>query len=335
MLDGYKIVAVTPAGRRRYLRLLIPYVLSCKQIDRYDLWVNTPDPADLAFLKAVAAIDTRIRLVSLPAGIEPGPDAIREFWPNVTESDTVYIRFDDDVVWLDPNFFRSFLPFRLDNPQYFTVAPLIINNAISTYILQTLGKIKVSKTPGPDRFDRIGWVNPTLARSLHVFLQDLIAGNEVARLACGRVPLSGNCFSINCISWFGRDIAAAGGRVPAGEDEEAAASCTFALRAGRLNCVDTAAVAAHFAFYTQRDLMDRTELLDGYVRIASARPELELWRSSVEGVYREIETLHPIHLSLGGFKPLERRNQSLLKRLLRQGRTKEPPDVTVERGPGF
>jgi hypothetical protein len=335
MLDGHRIVCVTPAGRRRYLRLLIPYVLSCPNVDRYDLWVNTPDSADLAFMEAVAGIDARIRLVPLPEGQKPGPAAIAAFWPSATEPDTVYVRFDDDVVWIDPGFFDTLLAFRLKHPEYFAVAPLLINNAMGTYLLQTFGKVRISRPVGPDRFDPVGWINPTLARSLHAFFQELVATGEVDRLTCGRLPLSGNCFSINCISWFGRDFAAFGGQVPKGEDEEAAASCTLALRAGRTNAVETAAVAAHFAFYTQRDLMDRSGLLDGYVRLAAARPELEPWRGRVEKVYSEIEKAHPVHLSLGGFAPLTRRKRPLIKRLLRPKREKAPEEITVQRGPNL
>ncbi len=335
MLDGHRIVCVTPAGRRRYLRLLIPYVLSCPRVDRYDLWVNTPDPADLAFLEAVAGIDDRIRLVPLPEGKKPGPAAIGAFWPGATDADTVYVRFDDDVVWIDPAFFDTFLAFRLQHPEYFAVAPLVINNAMSTYLLQTFGKVRTSRPVGPDRFDPIGWINPTLARSLHVFFQELVAADEVQRLACGRVPLSVNCFSINCISWLGRDFAAFGGQVPKGEDEEAAASCTLALRAGRINGVETAAVAAHFAFYTQRELMDQSGLLGGYVRLAAGRHELEPWRTRVEAIYSELESRYPVHLSLGGFAPLSKRKRPLIKRLLRPKRHKAPEEIAVQRGPSF
>lgn len=323
---------MTPAGRRRYLRLLIPYVLSCPEVDRYDLWINTPDAADIAFMEAVAGIDKRIHLVPLPEGKEPGPAAISAFWPSAAEADTLYVRFDDDVVWLDPNFFDTLLAFRLGHPEYFTVAPLVINNAMSTYILQTFRKIRTSRPVGPDRFDPIGWINPTLAHSLHAFFQDLVAAGGVARLGCGRVPLSGNCFSINCISWFGRDFASAGGRIPEREDEEAAASCTLALRAGRINAVETAAVAAHFAFFTQRDLMDRSGLLDGYVRLAAARPELQPWRSRVEAIYREMEIRYPAHLSLGGFAPWVKPKRPLIKRLLRRKRPATAEEITVERG---
>jgi hypothetical protein len=323
MLDGHRIVCVTPAGRRRYLRLLIPHVLSCPKVDRYDLWINTPEAADLAFMEAVAGIDDRIRLVPLPEGKKPGPAAIAAFWPGATDADTIYVRFDDDVVWIDPRFFDTFLAFRLQHPEYFTVAPLVINNAISTYLLQTFGKVRTSRPVGPDRFDPVSWINPTLALSLHAFFQELVAAGAV------------NCFSINCISWFGRDFAAFGGQVPRGEDEEAAAGCTLALRSGRLNGVETAAVAAHFAFYTQRELMDQSGLLEGYVRLAAARTELEPWRSRVEAIYSRVESRHPVHSSLGGFAPLTRRKRPLIERLLRPKRDKTPEKIMVQRGPSF
>jgi hypothetical protein len=334
MLDGHRIVCVTPAGRRRYLRLLIPYVLACPLVDRYDLWVNTPDGADLAFIEAVAQIDDRIRLVPLPEGKTPDTVSIHAFWPGVTDPDTVYVRFDDDVVWVDPRFFETLLSFRLQHPEYFLVAPLIINNAMSSFLLQTFRKITMPRLLSPDRFDTIGWVNPNFARSLHEFLQKLAADGEVEKLNCGRIPLSGTIFSINCIAWFGRDFASFGGKVP--EDEEPAVSCTIPLRAGRLNAMETGAIVAHFAFFTQRETMDRSGLLDGYLRLAAARAELEPWRSRVESTYAKLEERYPLHLSVGGTRPRRERPPSLLKRLLPRKRTERSSNkkdhIGIERG---
>ncbi len=335
MLDGHRIVCVTPAGRRRYLRLLIPYVLACPRVDRYDLWVNTPDEADLAFMEAVAGIDDRIRLVPLPEGKTPGVPAIHSFWPGATDVDTVYVRFDDDVVWIDPSFFDTFLGFRLAHPEYFVVAPLIINNAMSTYLLHTFRKIRTSRPVWPDRFDPVGWTNPTFARSLHDFFQTLVARGEVEKLNCGRIPLSGNPFSINCIAWFGRNLAPFGGKLP--EHEEPAVSCSLPLRTGRLNAMETGAVAAHFAFYTQREAMDRSSLLDGYVRLAADRPELEPWHSRIAAIYAKLEDRYPSHLSVGGFRPRMQRQRSLLKRLFGRKRSDRRNDkrdeISVKRGP--
>ncbi len=343
MLDGQKIVCVTPAGRRRYLRLLIPYVLACPMIDRYDLWVNTPDNADLAFMEAIAGIDERIRLVPLPEGRTPGATSIHAFWPGATDVDTVYVRFDDDVVWVDPRFFDTLLRFRLEHPEYFLVAPLIINNAMSSFLLQTFRKIRIPRLLSSDRFDTVGWVNPNFAHSLHEFLQALVADGEVQKLNCGRIPLSGNIFSINCIAWFGRDFASFGGKVP--EDEEPAVSCTIPLRAGRLNAMETGAVVAHFAFFTQREKIDRSGVLDGYVRLAADRPELEPWRSRVEDIYAKLEARYPVHLSVGGARPRKQRQlraqrqRSLLNRLFQRKRKRserssnKKDEISVERGP--
>jgi len=334
-----KIVCVTPAGRRRYLRLLLPYVLSCPAVDRYDLWVNTPDPADLAFLHEVAAVDPRIRLVTLaeaapgqPALPPPGPGRIRHFWSQAMAEDSVYIRLDDDVVWLDPRFFERLLDCRFARPEAFMVAPLVINNALGSFVLQSFGKIAASRRIGPGRFDAVGWESPSFAAALHALFQSTIAADEVARLDCGRLPVAATYFSINCVSWFGRDIAATGGIFPAGEDEEAAASCTLPLRAGRANCLETAAVAAHFAFYSQRLALDASGLLEGYGRIAAARPELEPWRRAVEAIYARLEQRFPRHESLGGFRPRSPGRRRWARLL---GRSARPEAIAVVRGPAF
>lgn len=51
MYNNYKIVCNTAAGRRRYMQYLIPQVICSDIVDRYDIWVNTTDKKDIAFLK--------------------------------------------------------------------------------------------------------------------------------------------------------------------------------------------------------------------------------------------------------------------------------------------
>lgn len=54
MYRGYKIVANTAAGRRRYMQYLVPFVLSSDIIDRYDIWINTHNGTDIEFFKRLA-----------------------------------------------------------------------------------------------------------------------------------------------------------------------------------------------------------------------------------------------------------------------------------------
>ena len=51
MFQNYKIVVNTAAGRRRYMQYLIPYIVGCDIVDRYDIWINTHNGADIEFFK--------------------------------------------------------------------------------------------------------------------------------------------------------------------------------------------------------------------------------------------------------------------------------------------
>ena len=289
MYANHKVVCVTPAGRRRYLRLLVPQVLASGLVDRYDLWVNTAVPADLAFLEGLARLDPRVRLVRHPLGAEPSVEAIGAFSRLAMDDDTVYVRLDDDVVWLEPGFFETLLAFRCAHPAYFLVMPLVLNNALCSHVLQTFGKLEASRPITTTCLCKVGWRDPDFALQLHRFGLDLMRRGEVHRLHCGAVEIALNRFSINAIAWFGRDMAAAGGVV--GSDEEEELSATMATRLRRRNCFCTDTVAAHFAFYSQRALLDTTDVLDAYEALLRARPELGGLLTAVASVHDEAQAL--------------------------------------------
>src|SRR5689334_19608767 len=115
MFQGYRVVCVTPAGRRRYMKLLVPQVLASPIVDRYDVWLNTNTAGDLAFLRQLPELDRtrpdRVRLIAQPDNLLPGWDAIAGFHRLAQDADTIYVRLDDDVVWLEPGFFETLLAF--------------------------------------------------------------------------------------------------------------------------------------------------------------------------------------------------------------------------------
>ena len=53
MYKDYKVVVNTAAGRRRYMQYLIPFIVASDIVDRYDIWVNTHNMADIEFFKRV------------------------------------------------------------------------------------------------------------------------------------------------------------------------------------------------------------------------------------------------------------------------------------------
>ena len=72
MFKNYKVIVNTAAGRRRYLKLLIPQVLQSDIVDQYDLWVNTTDKLDIAFLEQVAKKYPKVNLIWQPDNVIKG-----------------------------------------------------------------------------------------------------------------------------------------------------------------------------------------------------------------------------------------------------------------------
>ncbi len=107
MIDNYKVVVNTAAGRRRYMQYLIPQVVACDVVDRYDIWVNTNDMTDIAFFQRCAEHFPKINLVYQPDGVVTGIRSINAFYKNCVDQDTIYLKLDDDIVWLEPAFFEK------------------------------------------------------------------------------------------------------------------------------------------------------------------------------------------------------------------------------------
>lgn len=331
MLSGRRIVCVTPSGRRRYMALLAPHVLGSPVVDRWDLWVNTTVPGDLRFFDALARLDPRVRLVPHPDGAAPCVEALGGFARLAAEPATAYVRLDDDVVWAEPGFFERLVAFRLAHPEYFLVMPLVVNNALSTFILQTFRKLVASRPVTSTCLDKVGWRDPDFAVALHRFALERIAAGDVARLHCGPVELALNRFSINAISWLGEDMAAVGG--VRGTDEEEELSVTIPTRLRRRNCFCTDVVAAHFAFYPQREALDETDVLARYEAALAARPDLAGLAARVRAALADAE--RGADGSDWDWPPKPRGLRARLHRLRKRLRRRRPPRVTLAPGPAL
>lgn len=264
MFSNYKIVACTAAGRMRYMQYVFPYVLACDIIDRYDIWVNTRDMMDTAFFKAMADRYEKVRLVPQPDGIVDGVRTINAFYRACVEPDTIYIKIDDDVVWMQPGTMERMIAFRIQHEEAFLVSPVVVNNPMCTYVWQVKGKFDYGRYLNAKAIHRSFWKRGAAAAVLHDhFLSRMEQDPEYYRtLHVGPVP-SGCCrFSINYVLWFGRDMARMAGDIP-GDDEEFLSSI-IAPRMGRYNLFDGDCVIAHFAFAPQRVVLDKTRTLERY-----------------------------------------------------------------------
>jgi len=302
MYKDHKIVCVTPAGRRRYMRLLVPQVLASPLVDRYDIWINTAEPRDIAFLHALAEREPRIRLVQQPDGQAPTIRSIGGFHRTAMDEDTIYIRFDDDIVWIQPDFFERHLEFRISNPQYLLTMPLIINNAICSALLLNTGKIATSRPLKFEVFGRIGFHDGMFAEALHRQFLNLIEAGEWQKLRGASHPIAISHFSINCICWFGKTLAAYPDLITS--DEEVDWSVKGSVKTGLANCFATDAIVAHYAFYSQRSYLERSNILERYARLVGEQPAAKSLLDTLSGVIADIDREMPQAGRDGGEAPV-------------------------------
>lgn len=265
MYKDFKVIINTAAGRRRYMQYLIPQVLASDIVDRYDLWLNTTNKQDLEFFKIIANKYPKINLVWQPDGVINGNKSINAFYKQCIDEDAIYFKLDDDIVWLEDNLIENMVRFRIENPEYFLVSPLVINNSLSTYLLQVFGKIHLNIYHNSDPYSDILWSSGKFAADLHEWFIDYYLSQQKTQqlhLGNGKIPISMTRFSINSILWFGKEMNKMGGVVP-GDDEEYL-SCIYPTQHGKSNCWNTNAIVAHFAFYTQRAYLDQKGILEKY-----------------------------------------------------------------------
>ena len=263
MYKGYKIVVNTAAGRRRYMQYLIPFIVSCPIVDRYDIWVNTHNGADIEFFKRVAALYPVVNLVWQPDGVVNGNKSINAFYRECVESKTIYFKLDDDIVWMEPGLIEKMVEFRVSNPRYFVVSPLVINNSLSTYLLQTEGKLRLKEYCNADSSHPILWRSGRFAADLHDwFISNYLLPNKWTQLHMGAKPMGMTRFSINSILWFGDEMKKFNGEVP-GDDEEFL-SCIYPTGQVFANSLIGDSIVAHFAFFTQREELDGMRILERY-----------------------------------------------------------------------
>jgi hypothetical protein len=265
---GYRVVAVTPAGRQRYLEILAPYIIKNNLVDEWRLWVNTTNISDLEYIKKLNNYDTFYSKVTLEYGNpaiqvkqdQPGY-SIYQYFRNCCDPDTIYIRFDDDICYVGDDAIDNILRCRVDECGYFLIFANIVNNAIISHLYQRFCYIGSQDIVTYSCTDRLGWGSGEFAELVH------------KSFLCRYWPTMPNWelniyerFSINCFTFFGRDFAQFGGVV--NPNEECWLTIDKPRELGRPNLICGDAIVSHFAYYTQREYLEKTDLLQRYKELS-------------------------------------------------------------------
>ena len=301
MYQDYRVICVTPAGRRRYMKILAPYILSSPFVDRWDVWVNTIDLYDLRFIESLEREFEKVNPVVNPIDDVNGNASINWFYQTAIEKNTIYIKFDDDIVWVEDGFFETLLDYRINNREHLLVFPTIVNNAICTHLFQQAKKLNYSKYIHANSFDEIGWASPDFAVDLHLWFLNYLQNGSMDQLKFDSVQIALNRISINCFAWFGEDFSKFKGIVL--DDDEEYLSVIKPRELGKINSICGKTVVSHFAFYSQRRQLDSTGILEAYESVVQANDH-----NSIASIY---ETVAALSLAVG------HRETGVLKQFIR------------------
>lgn len=278
MIRDKKVVVFTPWGRELTASLLYRYLKRDHEagiVDEWHLWMNTdPDQnGDRQYGFDLAADNDWIKTFERPPGevLHPKQMNTGRFYVYTQDPDTVYVRMDDDIVWVEQHAIKRLVEQRLDNPFPFIVFPLIWNNAVCSYYLQQgeqmpswWGKV------GNHCMDPLGWADPYFAENIHNHLLKMIGNDEVDKLFMHtsiQLPV-GHQFSVSCFAQHGAEYAKVEGFL--GGEEEGWHTINKPYELQRPNLIVPNSLISHFSFYHQRNYLLGTNLLDRYKELADS-----------------------------------------------------------------
>ena len=281
MLQDHRIVAVIPCGRERYLRALLPYLLSdrCGCVDEVHMWVNTDVQSDLEFFAAMEAKHPKLKRVFTGGQLRKGlydasrnhyqyNDSVNRFYPLCVDHKTVYVKLDDDICYVHPGFFEAICGEAIAREgKAFGVLGNVWNVPLTSKLHQERGIIdhRFGACTGDPRCP-VACTNGEFAAYLHERFFELLAANELDRLRFPSFDITGRN-RIGAMAWLGETFARFGGHVGDADEKELTQRLPQSLDLPLRMCGD--AIVSHFCFSHQRAFCeDHTDTLQRYQQLA-------------------------------------------------------------------
>lgn len=244
------------------MSILMAYVLEALRrglVDEHHVWNYARNPRDRAWVASLPAHHPGIRVME-PQG-KPF-DAYYDHYRKEDYGDAVFLKVDDDIVYLDLEQLPGFIAHRLSDPETFLLSANVVNNGVCAYFQQQHGVLPAtfpSMPYPPEGMYGLLWERADLAVQLHrVFLG---APRSFGYPSTTQAP---DRLSINFVSYLGRDLDLIQGL--RGDDEDML-SVKIPRATGRSNLIHNAFVVSHLSFYSQDQGMDLEALLRAYAEL--------------------------------------------------------------------
>jgi hypothetical protein len=252
----YSVIAVTPAGREKSLLILNKYLereMKSGLLDGWQLWCNTNVQKDIDCMMKLSSENPKIEMKLIEGQGAYDGYRIHLFFKFAQDENTIYVRFDDDIVFLEKGALKKLILCRLENPGPFIVCANIVNNTMINAIHQDMGVLtKHAGVCNYTRLDPIAWEHPAFAEHVHKTFQ-----SKYAQKLLSEYYLPGDWkftqyepFSISCFAFFGKD------HFKPDRDEEMWISSWKPAELQRPNIVCPNALVVHYAYHPQRSHLE-------------------------------------------------------------------------------
>jgi len=269
MYKNYKVAVVTPAGRQKYLEIFKKRIYAEMDkglVDSWQLWQNTIVPADIAYLASMEAENPKVKRYYIdnivPTYKSCDPMRTCEFFKNAHDDDTIYIRFDDDIVWYEEGFIEKVVEARIAHPDAFLIYPNVINSTVTTRWHQDIGALgKEAGESSGAYLDEFSYANSGLIDLIHTTFKKHYEENSLgAYYLPSRSFDNFQQFSICSIVFWGRD------KFVVGSLEEQWLAWERPRELNRPVWFQGDALCMHYSYHTQRDYLESCvpEKLDFY-----------------------------------------------------------------------
>lgn len=292
MLNNRRVIVWTPYGRRRTYSLLIEYLkrdVLKGIVDEVWAFMNTDRKGqedDIAYAHELDAAHDWFHLKERPDDcphLHPKQLNTGFAYRHFTDPDAIYIRMDDDLVWLHEDAIRNLAMTRMVwGDSTLAAFPIIVNNAVCSFFLQAMGRIP-GKDDGwdvvatPYCMDDVGWRDGNFAVQLHRYTLDHIAADTVHEMFMHHaVQLSvGQQFSVSCFATRGSDyghLEPVGnlGPIGYGVEEEHWHTVQRSRELDIPNAIVPNSLVVHWSFHHQHKELNASGLLDQYRKLAEA-----------------------------------------------------------------
>jgi hypothetical protein len=301
-----KTIVVTFAGRKMFMEILFPYIKKYEdKIDEYHIYAATNNQEDLDYIERFSAENKFVKVFRAEGGKDP-IYLWNECYKNSQEEDAVYLKLDDDIVFIDDHLFSDFLDFRKKNPQYPIIYPMIINNVYTSWVLQDKMSLEFSQktsfnerwdtvkhrisnhlkegNPIPDRLIHlipedfmlcpVGWGDVEFAKSVHNKFLECLETNQIETFkntndsSEGMVLHNHPPVSINCCAWLGSGMKEYTAKYGDVWQDELWLSVYLPILAGQPNYIYFNSIVSHFSYYRQmQDGILNSNILTRYNKI--------------------------------------------------------------------